>query len=143
MTHINQRRDIAANWAIQNPVLQLGEVGWETDTLKAKLGDGSTAWNSLDYAIDFSAYAGFLSGTTVWDSPSVAADGGVQETSFTVTGAAVGDVCAVGLPATFDSGLVAQAWVNAADSVTLRLTNSTASPIDPASATYRVTVFKA
>lgn len=53
MTHINQRRDTAANWASENPVLQLGEVGWERDTKKAKLGDGSTAWNDLDYAIEF------------------------------------------------------------------------------------------
>jgi hypothetical protein len=52
MTHINQRRDIATNWTIQNPVLQLGEFGWETDTLKAKLGDGVTAWNSLDYSVE-------------------------------------------------------------------------------------------
>lgn len=52
MTHINQRRDIATNWTIEDPVLQLGEVGWETDTLKAKLGDGVTAWTSLDYSIE-------------------------------------------------------------------------------------------
>jgi hypothetical protein len=51
MTHINQRRDTAANWTSANPVLQLGEVGWERDTLKAKLGDGVTAWNLLAYAI--------------------------------------------------------------------------------------------
>ena len=48
---IQQRRDIAANWTSVNPVLTLGEVGWETDTRKCKLGDGSTAWNSLSYAV--------------------------------------------------------------------------------------------
>jgi microcystin-dependent protein len=52
MTHINQRRDTAANWTAANPVLQLGEVGWERDTNKFKLGDGATAWNALDYAVD-------------------------------------------------------------------------------------------
>lgn len=51
MTHINQRRDTASNWTSVNPVLQMGEVGWERDTLKAKLGDGETPWNDLDYAI--------------------------------------------------------------------------------------------
>lgn len=51
MTHINQRRDTAANWTSANPVLQLGEVGWETDTRKSKLGDGVTAWVDLDYTI--------------------------------------------------------------------------------------------
>ena len=49
MTHINQRRDTAANWTSTDPVLQLGEVGWETDTGKCKLGDGSSAWTALTY----------------------------------------------------------------------------------------------
>ena len=47
---IKLRRDTASNWATENPVLLAGEVGIETDTLKAKIGDGSTAWNSLGYA---------------------------------------------------------------------------------------------
>lgn len=50
MTHINQRRDTSANWTSTNPVLQLGEVGWETNTRKCKLGDGVTAWADLEYA---------------------------------------------------------------------------------------------
>ena len=45
------RRDTAANWASANPALALGEPGVETDTLKVKVGDGSTAWNSLGYSI--------------------------------------------------------------------------------------------
>ena len=57
MTHINQRRDLSANWTSANPVLQLGEVGWETDTRKAKLGDGVTPWNDLLYAVAPSASA--------------------------------------------------------------------------------------
>ena len=52
MTHINQRRDYAAVWTSDNPVLPLGQVGWERDTGKAKLGDGVTAWNALDYAVE-------------------------------------------------------------------------------------------
>ena len=51
MTHINQRRDLSANWVAANPVLHQGEVGWETDTRKAKLGDGTTPWNDLEYAV--------------------------------------------------------------------------------------------
>jgi uncharacterized protein with beta-barrel porin domain len=41
------RRDNSANWSENNPVLALGEPGYETDTGKLKVGDGSTAWNSL------------------------------------------------------------------------------------------------
>jgi len=43
------RRDTAANWTSQDPVLSAGEIGLETDTNKIKLGDGSTNWVSLNY----------------------------------------------------------------------------------------------
>lgn len=43
------RRDTAANWTAANPTLAAGELGGETDTGKLKLGNGSTAWNSLAY----------------------------------------------------------------------------------------------
>jgi len=44
------RRDTAANWTAENPVLGLGEPGLETDTRLVKYGDGATAWAGLDYA---------------------------------------------------------------------------------------------
>ena len=44
-----QRRDTAANWTAANPTLLAGELGYETDTGKWKVGDGSTAWTSLSY----------------------------------------------------------------------------------------------
>ncbi|MGH7234513.1 MAG: hypothetical protein ACREF7_03670 [Candidatus Saccharimonadales bacterium] len=46
---IQWRRDTAANWTSNNPVLSQGEPGFETDTVAYKIGDGSTAWNSLGY----------------------------------------------------------------------------------------------
>lgn len=49
ITRIQLRHDTAANWTSVNPVLLEGEVGLETDTRKQKVGDGSTAWNSLPY----------------------------------------------------------------------------------------------
>ena len=47
---LRHRRDTAANWTSNNPVLEAGQLGYETDTLKFKLGDGTTAWSSLSYA---------------------------------------------------------------------------------------------
>ena len=44
-----QRRDTASNWTTNNTVLLAGEWGIESDTKKFKIGDGSTAWQSLDY----------------------------------------------------------------------------------------------
>ena len=54
---IQLRRDTAANWTSANPRLLQGEQGYETDTGKMKIGDGSTAWTGLDYFVDSSAYA--------------------------------------------------------------------------------------
>lgn len=46
---IQLRRGTAANWTSANPTLAAGEVGVETDTGYAKVGNGSTAWTSLGY----------------------------------------------------------------------------------------------
>lgn len=49
---IRLRRDTAARWASANPTLASGEMGVETDLepVRFKIGDGTTAWNDLDYA---------------------------------------------------------------------------------------------
>lgn len=54
-TVIQVRRDTAANWTSANPTLASGEVGFETDTLRFKIGNGSTAWTSLSYGVAGSA----------------------------------------------------------------------------------------
>lgn len=46
---IQIRRGTAAAWTAANPVLAAGERGFESDTGKAKTGDGSTAWTGLAY----------------------------------------------------------------------------------------------
>jgi hypothetical protein len=48
-TKLQMRRGPATTWANKNPVLDSAEWGVETDTGKKKLGDGTTAWNSLPY----------------------------------------------------------------------------------------------
>lgn len=47
---IQGKHDTAANWTSNNPVLLVGETGFETNTGKFKIGDGSTTWTSLGYA---------------------------------------------------------------------------------------------
>lgn len=49
VTRIQFRRGTAAEWAAENPVLNSGEPGVETDTEQVKVGDGITAWNGLGY----------------------------------------------------------------------------------------------
>ena len=46
---IQLRRDTQANWASVNPVLTDGEIGYEKDTLRFKMGDGVSTWNALPY----------------------------------------------------------------------------------------------
>lgn len=46
---IQLRRGTALEWSNANPVLASGEIGFETDTNKLKLGDGVTNWISLAY----------------------------------------------------------------------------------------------
>lgn len=62
---IQLRSDTAANWASVNPILAVGETGFETNTGKFKIGTGSTAWNSLLYATDASDVTGTFSSLTV------------------------------------------------------------------------------
>ena len=47
---LRHRRDTAANWVANNPILEDGQIGFEKDTLKWKFGDGVTAWNDLSHA---------------------------------------------------------------------------------------------
>lgn len=46
---IQIRRDTSKRWTEINPLLMEGEIGWETDTRKAKMGDGINNWNDLPY----------------------------------------------------------------------------------------------
>lgn len=46
---IQLRRDLSSTWTSVNPVLRSGEIGIETDSLRFKIGDGSTTWNSRPY----------------------------------------------------------------------------------------------
>jgi len=54
-TRMQQRRGTAAQWTSANPILNAGEMGWESDTNKFKIGDGTNHWANLDYFIDQSS----------------------------------------------------------------------------------------
>ena len=49
VTQIQVRRGTAAQWTSTNPTLASGEWGFESDTGKAKIGNGSTVWTGLSY----------------------------------------------------------------------------------------------
>ena len=48
-TRLRLRRDTAVSWSGTNPILGLGEPGFETDTNLLKIGNNSSGWNELNY----------------------------------------------------------------------------------------------
>jgi hypothetical protein len=83
-----------------------------------------------------------LSGSASLDFGSIgaAAQAGL---TITVTGAAVGDEVITALPAAPAAGIVFNAFVSAANTVTIRASNITAASVDPVAATYGVIVIAA
>jgi hypothetical protein len=68
-TKIQVRRDSSSNWTTTNPVLSEGEIGFETNTGKFKIGNGSSVWSSLDYfggEVDLSGYLTLSSASTTY-----------------------------------------------------------------------------
>jgi hypothetical protein len=53
-TRMQQRRGTEAQWTSANPVLAAGEIGFEIDTNKFKIGDGINQWDDLSYFLDTS-----------------------------------------------------------------------------------------
>lgn len=49
IVRIQVRRGTSTNWTSVDPILAGGELGFETDTNKIKVGDGTTSWSSLSY----------------------------------------------------------------------------------------------
>lgn len=91
---------------------------------------------------DGSTITKLLSGSASLNFGSI--DAAAQDDlTITVTGAAVGDEVALALPAAPAAGIVFNAFVSAANTVTIRASNITATAVDPDAATYGVIVIAA
>ena len=64
-TRMQQRRGTASQWTSANPILNGGEIGWESDTNKFKIGDGTNHWDDLDYFIDANSTVNPSFGTSI------------------------------------------------------------------------------
>jgi hypothetical protein len=64
-TRMQQRRGTASQWTSANPVLNAGEMGWESDTNKFKIGDGTNHWADLDYFADTNSTVNPSFGTSI------------------------------------------------------------------------------
>jgi hypothetical protein len=73
-TRMQQRRGTAAQWISTNngdgPVLNPGEIGFETDTGKFKIGNGVDHWIDLDYFLDESEIDS-ITNDYVWNEESL------------------------------------------------------------------------
>ena len=89
VTQIQVRRGTATQWTSANPTLASGEWGFESDTNKLKIGNGSSTWTALSYAVtgstgtvtSITAGTG-LSGGTITSNGTIAID----STVATLTG---------------------------------------------------------
>jgi hypothetical protein len=80
-----------------------------------------------------------LEGSAPLDFPSIPA-GGIATLTMAIAGAQPGSEVLLGAPASLEAGLLAFGLVTAADTVTVRLYNSTAAAVDPAPATWKASV---
>ena len=108
---IRVRRGTAADATTANPTLEAGEFGYETDTGKFKVGNGSTAWNSLSYsntaagigaeaALGNPASNGYVLASTTAGVRSWVAPSSISPAS-TVSTQAYGDAGTVGTATTY------------------------------------------
>jgi hypothetical protein len=85
-TRMQQRRGTAAQWISTNsgngPILNAGEIGFETDTNKFKIGDGTNHWINLDYFIDANSTVNPAFGSSITFEGATAND---FETTLAVT----------------------------------------------------------
>lgn len=83
----------------------------------------------------------FIQKAVTVDLPSCSAATTTNSAGITVTGARAGDLVLVSIPSGLNAGLgVASAYVSADDTVIIRIINATAGALDPASASFVITV---
>ena len=121
-----------------------GANGWYRFGTNATFGGALTLTNNLTIGSttgNATAIVWSAGGSATLDFGSIAATAS-EDLTITVTGAAVNDTVEIGLPAAPAAGIAWNAFVSSANTVTVRAGNYTALPVDPASATYKVRLFR-
>lgn len=81
------RNDTAANWETKNPILMLGEFGFETDSGLIKVGDDIHSWKELDYI----NAASTNSAATHYEGTAQLKEDGSYQTNMEVISEALGE----------------------------------------------------
>jgi Protein of unknown function (DUF2793) len=120
-----------AGWSIKPPLT--GWTAWTKNDNRLLYYNGTT-WTLLTTPK--------LDVTTTFNPGAITSGSGILSAAITNTGAALGDFAMVAAP--YDlQGLDATAYVSAANTVKIRLSNLTGSTVTLASGTWRVRVIKA
>jgi hypothetical protein len=139
-TKIQIRRDTSENWNSLNPTLSLGELGYETNTGKFKIGNGSSAWTALDYFLDSSDISIYLtqsSASTIYATKAELANVDLVSASVAVVAAIVDSA-----PSNLNTLNELAAAINDDPSFSTTITTALANKLDAstASSTYQTIV---
>jgi hypothetical protein len=88
------RRDTAANWETNNPILSEGELGLDTTNQRFKIGDGVNTWDNIEFSQYTNKAETFTvtttlagnEGTSDWSQESGGDWDGIWTTTKTVSG---------------------------------------------------------
>ena len=123
-TQIQLRRDTAADWTSNNPTLAAGEFGWESDTNRFKIGDGSAAWASLAYADTLKTLGDILVNGSTISAPSngdltltTSGTGNINLGEFIVNGTTLSSSDSSSI--NINEGLIVDGTLNASGQATL------------------------
>lgn len=114
---LQHRRGTAAQWASVNPVLFAGEMGFETDTQRMKVGDGTRAWAALDYSartFDVDEFDSYVAQTTALASnASASATAAASSAAAAAVSAAASGKSKLWISTTSPEGIATgDLWVN-------------------------------
>lgn len=101
------------------------------------------ARNGFKPASDSSQALTYIKSGTISVNPASIATLTSAETAVTISGAAVGDIVIMNVPASLETGLAyGGARVSAADTVQVRLSNMTAGPVDGTARDWTYTIIR-
>jgi hypothetical protein len=87
-TKIQLRRGTSSQWNTSNPTLSDGEIGFETNTNKFKIGNGEDSWSLLEYfvgGIDIDEYLTISSASTTYITQDSASNTYLTQASASTT----------------------------------------------------------
>ena len=135
--------NVKNNIALGAPVIETVGSDTNIDLILDTKGTGVVSISSGIVLGGGTPMLGMFGGSIVHDFPSIAAGASSDTPSISVSTTVTTSVprtVSIGLPSAPPAGIVFNAFVSGTGTVVIRATNITGDPIDPASATYYVTV---